>query len=319
MRKALFIGINGYQHVSHLSGCDNDAMEMYAVLSRHASGRPNFKGRLLTSAQDKPTKALIEQQLQELFSGDCDTALFYFAGHGAFDDSTEEGRIIGQDACNPSDGIRISDILHWAERAQGIKNKIIILDCCQAGAAADGRGLKAGTSALSEGITILTACKKAEPALECAGQGVFTRLLLQALHGGAANVLGKITPGALYAFVDNALDEWEQRPVFKTNVSRFVSLRDVAPLVPEQTLRKLPKWFPEPDSVFALDPSFEPTDPSHDSIKGEVFAQLQQCNRHSLVEPVQAEHMYFAAMNRSGCRLTALGTYYRELAQKGHF
>jgi hypothetical protein len=29
--------------------------------------------------------------------------------------------------------------------------------------------------------------------------------------------------------------------------------------------------------------------------------------------------MYFAAINSKGCRLTALGAYYRELAIKGHF
>ena len=52
---------------------------------------------------------------------------------------------------------------------------------------------------------------------------------------------------------------------------------------------------------------------------GEIFAQLQKCNRHSLIEPVDAEHMYFAAINSKGCRLTALGAYYRELAIKGHF
>jgi hypothetical protein len=29
--------------------------------------------------------------------------------------------------------------------------------------------------------------------------------------------------------------------------------------------------------------------------------------------------MYYAALNSTGCRLTALGAYYRELAIKGHF
>lgn len=32
--------------------------------------------------------------------------------------------------------------------------------------------------------------------MEGAQHGVFTGLLLQALHGGAANILGKITPAA---------------------------------------------------------------------------------------------------------------------------
>jgi hypothetical protein len=140
-----------------------------------------------------------------------------------------------------------------------------------------------------------------------------------ALHGGAANILGKITPGSLYSFVDNALGPWEQRPVFKTNVSQFISLREVSPLIPKEILRKLPDWFAEAESVFPLDPSYEPTEMAFIQEHGEIFAQLQKCNRHSLIEPVDAEHMYYAAIHSTGCRLTALGAYYRELALKGHF
>jgi hypothetical protein len=107
--------------------------------------------------------------------------------------------------------------------------------------------------------------------------------------------------------------------VFKTNVSQFVPLREVTPLIAEETLRKLKDWFPEPSYVFPLDPSYEPTEAAFDPDNGEIFKQLQKCNRHSLIEPVDAEHMYYAALHSTGCRLTALGAYYRELAIKGHF
>jgi hypothetical protein len=319
MRKGLFIGINHYRHVSQLSGCNNDAMAMASVLERHANGRPNFSSKVLTSSEDDLSLTAMKHHIQSLFSGDCDVALLYFAGHGQFDTSIDEGLLIPQDFAPGGDGIRISDVLGWADNAPHIKNKIIILDCCQAGAAAAMRGLRGGSSVIGEGMTILTACKKDQVALEGRGHGVFTDLLLQALHGGAANVLGKVTPGSVYSFVDNALGAWEQRPVFKTNVSQFVPLREVTPLIAEETLRKLKDWFPEPSHVYALDPSYEPTEASYDPDHGEVFAQLQKCNRHSLVEPVDAEHMYYAALNSTGCRLTALGAYYRELAIKGHF
>lgn len=81
----------------------------------------------------------------------------------------------------------------------------------------------------------------------------------------------------------------------------------------------MPEWFPEPEYVYPLTPAHEPEHSSYDPELGKVFAQLQKCNRHSLVEPVDAEHMYFAAIKSTGCRLTALGAYYRELALKGHF
>jgi hypothetical protein len=320
MRKGLFIGINNYNHVSKLSGCNNDAMAMASVLERHASGRPNFSNKVLISAEEDLSLVVLKENIRSLFSGKCDVALLYFAGHGQFDTNIEEGLLIPQDYKSGGDGLRISDILQWAHNATQIENKIIILDCCEAGGAGDIRSLKNGSSMLSEGVTILTACKKDESALENNGHGVFTGLLLQALYGGAANVLGKVTPGSVYSFVDNALGAWEQRPVFKTNVSQFVALREVAPLVAEETLRKLPDWFPDASFVFPLDPSYEPTEIAVFSPeKGDVFAQLQKCNRHSLIEPVDAEHMYYAAIHSTGCRLTALGAYYRELAIKGHF
>lgn len=319
MRKALFLGINDYTHISPLSGCNNDAIEMASVLQRHASGAPNFHNKVLTTAEADLCKQSVEESIQELFSGSCDVALLYFAGHGQFDENLHEGMIIPQDYHRASDGVRVSDILTWAENATEIKNKIIILDCCEAGGVGESRQLKGGASVISDGITILTACKKDEYAQEVGGHGVFTRLMLQALHGGAANVLGHVTPGSLYSFVDNALGPWEQRPVFKTNVSQFISLKEHTPLVSLDTLRQLPEWFTEAEFVYPLTPEYEPEYEYHDADKGKIFAQLQRCNRHSLIEPVDAEHMYFAAINSKGCRLTALGAYYRDLAIKGHF
>lgn len=195
MRKGLFIGINDYTHIGGLSGCCNDAMAMASVLKTNANGDPNFKNVVLTSAEDYQSREKLEDQIRELFSGDCNVALLYFAGHGGFDADTDEGMLIPQDYRNAKDGIRISDILNWADKATRIKNKMIILDCCESGSAGEVRALRSESSMVSEGMTILTACKKAEPALEGAQHGVFTGLLLQALHGGAANILGKITPG----------------------------------------------------------------------------------------------------------------------------
>lgn len=315
MRKGLFIGINNYLHLSPLNGCNNDAMAMASVLERHGTGSPNFSNKVITSAEKIITRSIMKSEIQSLFQGRCDVAVLYFAGHGHFDETVSEGVLLHQDYNNDQEGIRISDILSWAEDAKEINNKIIILDCCQAGAAGE---LKGGSSIIGDGITILTSCKKKEFAQENNGHGVFTRLLLQALYGAGANVLGHITPGSAYSFVDNSLMAWDQRPVFKTNVSEFVSLREIPALVPLETLRKLPEWFAQPEAIFPLDPSYEPEAkdyfiPEH----GAIFAQLQKCNRHSLIEPVEEEHMYFAAMNSTGCRLTAFGTYYRDLAIKG--
>ncbi len=118
MRKGLFIGINHYAHVAPLSGCNNDAMAMASVLERHANGRPNFSSKVLTSAEENLTLKHMKQQIQSLFSGDCDVALLYFAGHGQFDTSIDEGLLIPQDYQPGGDGIRISDILLWADQGR---------------------------------------------------------------------------------------------------------------------------------------------------------------------------------------------------------
>ena len=41
--------------------------------------------------------------------------------------------------------------------------------------------------------------------------------------------VGDITPGSVYAHIDQSLGPWAQRPVFKTNVKTFVSLRKTEP------------------------------------------------------------------------------------------
>jgi hypothetical protein len=47
------------------------------------------------------------------------------------------------------------------------------------------------------------------------------------------------------------------------------------------------------------------------------FAVLQNYNRLNLVVPVDAPHMWHAAMESKGCKLTVLGEHYRRLAERG--
>ena len=114
--------------------------------------------------------------------------------------------------------------------------------------------------------------------------------------------------------------------MYKANVRSFISLRQVAPRISDAVLRRLPEYFPSAAHIFPLDPSYEPdrqnipehlrglpADPEHER----VFKDLQLCNRHGLVVPVGAEHMYYAAINSTGCRLTASGAHYRKLAELG--
>src|SRR5690606_34193672 len=168
---------------------------------------------------------LVKDHVAELFGKQAEIALFYFAGHGHIE--ATGGYLLASDSRRGDEGLSLSEVLTLAN-ASPARNKIVVLDSCHSGIA--GTPPVAGNlAALSEGLTVLTASTADQYATEENGRGVFTGLLVDALHGGAANLTGDITPGGVYAHVDQALGAWEQRPVFKTNVRQFVSLRTVAP------------------------------------------------------------------------------------------
>ena len=142
----------------------------------------------------------------------------------------------------------------------------------------------------------------------------------EALKGGAADVVGNITPGSVYAYIDKALGSWEQRPVFKTNVSSFLSLRKVEPAIPLTCLRKITAYFNDVNTPLPLDPSFEYTntaeqthevvEPYANEYNVRIFKDLQKLESAGLVQPVDEEHMYYAAMHSKSCKLTPLGKHF---------
>lgn len=318
MRKALVVGINEYPS-SPLYGCVNDASAFASIIENNRDGSPNFDVRLFTNVA---TKAELKELIIELFEGDSDTALFYFSGHGYIDDIG--GYIVTPDFKTYDFGVSMDEILTIANNSKA-KDKIIILDCCHSGALGTPKVDGGNKTQIAEGVTILTASRDYESSLEVNGQGVFTSLLLDALRGGAADLRGHITPGSVYAYIDQALGPWDQRPVFKTNISRFTSLRTIAPQVPITIIRNLVKYFPTPESEFDLDPSFEDTnspDIEHKVIEPyakpenvKILKELQKLESVGLVIPVGEEHMYFAAMNSKSCKLTALGYHYWRLVK----
>jgi len=141
-------------------------------------------------------------------------------------------------------------------------------------------------------------------------------LLIDALKGGAADIRGNITPSSLYAYVDEALGVWDQRPIFKTNVTSFSPLRVIPPKVPFEVLRKITQYFPTAESEHKLNPTYEDTESTADPENVKIFKDLQKFQSVGLVVPVDAEFMYFAAINSTSCRLTALGYQYWRLVNE---
>jgi len=319
MKKALVIGINNYP-TSPLKGAINDARLITELLKENGNTTTNFE---VKTFYDVATRAELLTKISEFFNINADIGLFYFAGHGFVNELG--GFIVTPDHKHYDEGIAMNDILNLANRSK-IRNKIIILDCCKSGIF--GTPTENGSiTPISSGISILTSSRENEPAKEINGHGVFTNLLIEGLNGGAADLRGHISPGGVYAYIDQALGAHEQRPVFKTNVTEFVELRSIIPQVPLPTLRKLIEYFNTPADDFQLDPSFEETNSNeiqHEVIEPFankdnvlIFKNLQKLESVGLIIPVEAEHMYFAAMRSKTCKLTALGHHYWRLVREG--
>ncbi|MBJ9111150.1 caspase family protein [Citrobacter sp. FDAARGOS_156] len=326
MRRALIIGIDDYP-TQPLRGCVSDAIELAALFETNGNGDPNFDVKRVTSDSFEITSEFLNENIAELFMDDADIVVLYFAGHGVIDPATNSGFIVSVDGKKGAWGMSLQEILGIANKAHPrIKSTVIILDCCHSGCAGEISAINDDkVSIIGTGVTILTASHRNGLAAEGDGHGIFTDILLDGLKGGCADIRGNITPAALYSHVDQTLGPWKQRPIYKANVQNFIALRQVEPKIPPTVLRNLPKYFPDPAYIFPLDPSFEP---DRNTVPEEVrhlpvneaniaiFRELQQCNRHGLVIPVDADHMFYAAIESKGCKLTALGAHYRNLAEK---
>ncbi len=314
MRKALVVGIDYYSDIASLNGCVKDACAVESVLSRNADGSINFEAKLMvaTSTDSTISKIQLENAIEDLYDGNSEVALLYFSGHGF---TNEKGGFLVTSDCIKGDyGVRMEDITRIINSSK-CKNKLVILDCCHAGSIATSHYFNK-LSEIGEGVTILSACKKGQYAIETQLGGIFTGLFVDAMNGGASNILGQVSPGSVYAHIDQSLGAWEQRPVFKTNVESFVCLRSVLPSISIPSLRKITELFKNPGECHELDSTYEYTCENSLDENIKKFKILQQMERVGLVVPVGEEHMYDAAINDKSCKLTALGIHYWRLVNK---
>ena len=149
MRKALIVGINDYPNCP-LFGCINDARSVAEILSNHEDGKKNFDVNLKENVE---RKGELLGLIDSLFRGNPEVALFYFSGHGYID---ELGGYIVTPDFGPHDmGVSMCDILRYANESKA-ENKVIILDCCHAGAMGSMTFGNIGESIVGNGVTILT-------------------------------------------------------------------------------------------------------------------------------------------------------------------
>ncbi|MPZ67973.1 MAG: caspase family protein [Actinobacteria bacterium] len=316
MRRALTVGIDGYPF-GPLTGCVADAAAVADLLERHHDGSKNFDVRRVTGPPDDVTRPLLREALTDLFKQPAEVALFYFSGHGTENDLG--GYLVTSDAASYDEGVPMGDVLTLANESP-VSEVVVIVDACHSGHLgnpAQGPRVMNARAEIREGVSILTASRSSEPAVETGGRGVFTTLVCSALGDGAADVLGSTSVASIYSYVDQSLGAWQQRPLFKTHVSSLLSLRQSKPAVSPDRLRRINELFVSATDEHAMDPSYERTDESSVEEKVEIFDTLAEFRNARLVEVVTHEHLYFAAIE-SGCvRLTPLGRHYWRLVAEG--
>lgn len=308
MRKALCVGIDCYENATDLHGCVNDANAVKSALERNGDGTLNFDVKIMCSTSEESyiSKSSLKDSIRELFESESEIAVFYYAGHGAID--AVGGYLCTSEIQRPDEGLSLNDVMGLVAQSKA-QNNVIILDSCSSGAVANIPQMS-NYSLLQSGTTILAACGETEYTTEENGHGTFTSLLVEALYGGAMNLLGEVSPGSIYSYIDRSLGAWEPRPVFKANIRGFVSLRKNAPPIMINELRKITEFFNSPYEEYKLDPTYEHDKHEVDNKEinkehEEIFSILQKYVKLNLVIPVDAEHMYYAAIESKSCKLTA--------------
>jgi len=313
-RKALVIGIGNYSEPNALISPTNNADAIAQLLHRNEGGDVNFHVNKQTTVD---TKAQLRELIHDFFRNENATSeisLFYYSGHGYFD---KYGGFLVTPDCERYDmGVSMQDLLSMVNSSKDL-SKVVILDCCNSGQFGISQAHQENHCVIGGDVTILTSSQRNEIAIANAGYGIFTSLLIAALKGGAADITGHITTAGVYAYIDKYLSPNEQRPMFKTNVSRFTSLRIVRPHVGNDILRKITTYFTSPNMCYPLDPSFEDTEPNAIPKNTAIFKDLQKYVRLGLLLPCDEEHMYYAAINSKSCMLTQIGQYYWHLVDKG--
>jgi len=313
-RKALVVGIDEYRN-SKLDCCVKDAKDIAQLLKANEDRTPNFEVRTLLSSNNDVNRKLLREAIKTLFEDnkDVDISLLYFSGHGTSTDLG--GYIVTSDAEEFDEGISIKEIVEIANQS-AIRNKIIILDCCSSGVNSNAKEAKSVVE-IAEGVTILTSSSNSGISEGGAENSLFTSLMISALEGECADLLGNILPSNIYAYIDRSLGYWGQRPTFMTNVSSFTPIRQVNPVVDINILRNIVEYFPDPHAKYDLSPEYEPTEISAKEDKVTIFGELQCLTRSGLVRPSSKEHMYYEAMESGTCQLTKSGQLYWKLMKNG--
>lgn len=334
---ALSIGVSQYLKAAPLPATTKDSKEVAKLLAYNDDKSKNMSVTLCNEESTGISKAVLEEQIKRVLSSAATRVLIYFSGHGDLTPGGTAGKLMASDGA-----IDMRDLMDDIKRFNH-KNRstIVVLDCCHAGAMAMSDAATVPSVELARGVTILAAADTTQNAVENKQNGKFTRLLLDGLRGGSADLAGRVTPASLYTHIDQAIGFTGQRPVFATNIHSSTVVRECTKPIDISILRSMYPLFSNAEAMLQLDPTYEQNrgrefnepvdnypdkpllkDIAFDKDKGKTFSDLQKMVRVGLVKPVMDDsdpadknHMFWAAVYGRHCALTELGKHYWKLAK----
>ena len=246
-KKALLVGIDKYtdERIDNLKGAENDAVELEALLKKEFE--------IISLINENATSENIRIALSDLFwkQDECELILFYFSGHGFYDD-------YGQGYFAPTDfnkdspivcGLNMRETREIITDSKGKKNILLISDCCFSGITAEAKG--GGTKDISMStvlrveedtqntfiLTSSTAQQKSREKTNCIDEnkpthahGMFTYHLLEGLRGGATNETeaGYVYLDKLARYIQDQFINEQASPIFseKATGARLGIIRD---------------------------------------------------------------------------------------------
>lgn len=349
-KHALVIGINSYADPAlELRGALPDAVEMSRLLGA------DWNVIELHDRDADIDFDILERHIRALLGIRPDSQtdvdlLLYFSGHA----TDIDGDICLQ--AFDRHGTSFSQLMRWVNAAAGRARTVtVILDCCYSGALASRANpdpfILSDQAVIPENVTLLTATAKDQEAKELffpqdgRFQGRFTNSLLGGLNGAAADLIGEVTPLSLYSHASAALAGVDQRPTLKAHVSHSAVLRTATPRITLRHLSHLGEifdgrdfveltWFHEGlkegmpgwhegEDAGSLDRESDGHRQFGGSEKQRELDYLKRFRDAGLVASEDGRDFFFvctrAPVEGQSRRvlLTALGTYYRDLAVAG--
>ena len=220
-QRALVIGVSDYPRPEDkLPAVAADVREMAKVL---ASKNGTFPAKGVSVLADKKaTRDSVLLALRDAFGGTvADTVFVYMAGHGF----VVGGKyyFMAHDTTDEATAVPLREIKDLFDKTKS-RRAFLWLDFCHSGGIlargseqADMEAIRRGIGVVSgHGKVIVAACTSAQQSYESStiGHGYFTHALLRGLKGEAKSAQGEVTAHSLYEFIDHAVANPKQQPVF---------------------------------------------------------------------------------------------------------